>query len=58
MTRCVACGAPATRRDRDGVPLCEGDWEHLVEHGLRDAEVVREFDVAAEIGERNGGRHE
>jgi hypothetical protein len=30
--RCIDCGAPATRHSSDGVPLCEGDYWHLVEH--------------------------
>ena len=30
--RCIACGAPATRQDADGVWLCEGDFQHLLEH--------------------------
>ena len=29
---CVCCGELATRRDADGVPLCEGDWLHLLDH--------------------------
>jgi hypothetical protein len=33
---CVACGEPATRRDIDGVPLCEGDWERLVDCWRRE----------------------
>jgi hypothetical protein len=31
-TSCIDCGAPATRHSSDGVPLCEGDYWHLVEH--------------------------
>lgn len=34
--RCADCGAPATRRSADGVPLCDGDYEHLVEHWNRE----------------------
>jgi hypothetical protein len=36
-TPCACCGEPATRRSTDGVPLCEGDYQHLLEH---DAEAV------------------
>lgn len=31
-TKCEACGEPATRIDAEGVPLCEGDYQHLLEH--------------------------
>jgi hypothetical protein len=40
--RCIACGEPATRRDADGVPLCEGDWLHLLEHWRCEGFPVRE----------------
>jgi ribosomal protein L37AE/L43A len=29
---CECCGEPATRRDRDGVWLCEADFQHLLGH--------------------------
>jgi hypothetical protein len=29
---CEACGEPATRLDCEGVPLCEADYAHLLEH--------------------------
>lgn len=32
--RCECCGEPATRQDRDGVWLCEGDYNHLLDHWL------------------------
>lgn len=44
--RCIDCGAPATRQSSDGVPLCEGDFWHLVEHWRREG-----------FG-REGGTHE
>lgn len=34
--RCADCGAPATRRSADGVPLCDGDYAHLLEHWMRE----------------------
>jgi ribosomal protein L37AE/L43A len=34
MPVCEACGEPATRQDCEGVWLCEGDFQHLVEHWL------------------------
>lgn len=34
--RCEACGAPATRMTADDVPLCEGDYQHLVEHWVAE----------------------
>lgn len=49
---CIACGAPATRQDRDGVPLCEGDYWHLVEHWRVDgfgARLASDQKVATEI---------
>jgi hypothetical protein len=33
---CVACGEPATRVDNEGVPLCEGDYQHLAERWRLD----------------------
>lgn len=32
----MECGAPATRRSADGVPLCDGDYAHLLEHWTRE----------------------
>lgn len=29
---CEMCGEPATRKDRDGIPLCEGDWMDLIRY--------------------------
>lgn len=29
--RCEACGEPATRQDVEGVWLCQGDYDHLIE---------------------------
>lgn len=29
--RCEACGEPATRMTADDVPLCEGDYQHILE---------------------------
>lgn len=34
--RCECCGEPATTFDADGVPLCEGDYQHLLEHWRRE----------------------
>ena len=34
--RCEACGEPATRMDAEGIPLCEGDYQHLLEHSRLD----------------------
>jgi hypothetical protein len=34
--RCEACGEPATRTDAEGVLLCEGDYQHLVEHWVTE----------------------
>lgn len=34
---CQCCGAPATQLTTDGVPLCEGDYAHLVEHWVLDS---------------------
>jgi hypothetical protein len=28
---CEACGAPATRMTADDVPLCEEDYQHILE---------------------------
>lgn len=30
--KCECCGDPATTQDIDGVPLCEGDYDHLFKH--------------------------
>jgi len=32
--RCADCGAQAVRLTADGVPLCEGDYQHLLEHWI------------------------
>jgi hypothetical protein len=37
MPRCIACGEPATRTDADGIPLCERDYQHLLEHWRLEA---------------------
>lgn len=29
---CEACGEPATRHDREGIPLCEDDYQYLLKH--------------------------
>jgi len=42
---CACCGEPATREDAEGVPLCEGDYLHLVEHW-------REFEADHEVANR------
>ena len=34
--KCESCGAPATRMTADDVPLCEGDYQHLLEHWRAD----------------------
>ena len=34
--KCEACGEVATRMTADDVPLCEGDYQHLVEHWERE----------------------
>jgi len=44
-TPCACCGDPATHEDAEGVPLCEGDYRHLVEHW-------REFEVDHEVANR------
>jgi len=41
-TPCACCGDPATHEDAEGVPLCEGDYLHLVEHW-------REFEADHEV---------
>lgn len=40
--RCEACGEPATRQDVEGVWLCDGDFDHLMQHWM-----LEEFDGAA-----------
>ncbi len=34
--RCEACGGPATRMTADDVPLCEGDYQHILEHWIAE----------------------
>jgi hypothetical protein len=29
---CEACGEHATRTDADGIWLCDGDYQHLLQH--------------------------
>ncbi len=48
MTPCACCDAPATRESADGVPLCDADYRHLLEHWREFVETNDEGEQAHE----------
>lgn len=51
---CEACGEPATRHDACGIPLCEEDYWHLVEHWNLEKQQMASDQATPRITELSG----